>query len=316
MKKIFALIVAAAASLCVYALDAKYAPIVNTALAGLKTHSSLALLQGHTAISVVSGNKELDIQFGEEIQKAYPNFTSVAGAVRREDLYQMTVKVYRENDGAAARTTVTDFRQQKIVDSTVTVKNVSAAVRETLQYKTAIAAKNEFEAHLDSVFGNAGEVVQDARLIPKPPKEPFVMPDWFNLGWFNPDWFKPDISFAPSLIVGGGLGAILGGGISGTFYLWNFYFAGQYGLRENEFAAGGEIGYLLKYNEYLYISLGFDSYDLQGTDDTNEFGFSAGILSAWKWLFVAVKFNLGTNTKNYLSNTAEICAGVILRDWQ
>jgi hypothetical protein len=90
----------------------------------------------------------------------------------------MTVKVYRENNEVIVSIIVTNYKQDKIVERVVKVKNVSANVMETLQYKTAVAAKNEFEAYLDAAFGGVGEVVQEARAIPPKPKEPFVMPDF------------------------------------------------------------------------------------------------------------------------------------------
>jgi hypothetical protein len=163
-----------------FALDLKYASIVNTTLEDLKKRTKLSLLQGHVAINISSGNKELDAQFGEELQKAYPNFASKSDEVNREDLYQMVVKTYRENNEVVISVIVTNYRQDEIVDRNIKVKNVSKVVLETLQYKTAIAAKNEFEAYLNAAFGGAGDVVEEARITTKspppqkPPKEPFV----------------------------------------------------------------------------------------------------------------------------------------------
>jgi hypothetical protein len=128
-------------------------------------------LQGHVAINISSGNKTLDSQFADAIQDAFPNFASKADTVNNEDLYQMAIKVYRENSLVVVNLVVTNFQQNNIVERTVTVKKVSSEVMETLQYKTAIVAKNEFDVYLDSIFRNTGTIVTDARLIPPPPQK-------------------------------------------------------------------------------------------------------------------------------------------------
>ena len=195
VKKTFICFVLIIIKMNVFALDIQYTGIVNTALSDLKTHSKLSLLQGHVAINISSGNKDLDIQFAESLQKAYPNFASKADSVHYEDLYQMTVKVYRENNDVYSYTTVTNFEQKNIVERTVKAKSVSAAVLETIQYKTAIHAKNEFEAYLDSAFDGTGAVVQEARPVPPPPpKPPF---DWLPFTHYE-DWF--DITFGATAL--------------------------------------------------------------------------------------------------------------------
>jgi hypothetical protein len=148
--------------------DMQYAPIINTAIADLKTHSKLSLLNGHVAINISSGSKELDGQFAESLQKVYPNFVSTEDAVNREELYQMTVKVYREGDKVLVNSIVTNFQDTKIVERTVTITRVSAKILESVQYQTSTAAKNEFEAYLNSVFGSVGNIVQEVRILQKP----------------------------------------------------------------------------------------------------------------------------------------------------
>jgi tetratricopeptide (TPR) repeat protein len=165
MKKIYLCFTLLIITTLVHALDSKYAPIVNAALSYLKTHTTLSLLKGHVAVNISSGNKELDKQFAEAIKDAYPNFESKAESVHNEDLYQMRVKVYRENDEVFVRTTVTNFENKNIVERTAGAKTISLAVLETLQYETAIHAKNEFEAYLDSAFADAGEVVMSLRIF-------------------------------------------------------------------------------------------------------------------------------------------------------
>jgi tetratricopeptide (TPR) repeat protein len=165
MKKTILCFLLITGTTLVHALDVKYAPIVNAALADLKINTTLSLLKGHVAVNISSGNKELDSQFAEAIKDAYPNFESKADAVNNEDLYQMIVKVYRENDKVFIYTTVTNFENKNIVERTAGAKTVSLAVLETLQYKTAIHAKNEFEAYLDSAFAGAGDVVMSLRIF-------------------------------------------------------------------------------------------------------------------------------------------------------
>jgi hypothetical protein len=318
MKKIVGLIAFVTFSPCLFALDVKYAPIVNAALADLKAHTTLSLLQGHVAINVSSGNSELDAQFGETLQSAYSNFASKTDAVNREDLYQMTVTVYRENSDVVVRIIVTDFKQNNIVERTVKVKKVSPAVMETLQYKTAIAAKNEFEAYLDSAFANAGGVAQEARVKPKPPKEPVKIPDWiapdmaleFDLLNFNP-------------VVTGGIG-FSPDALSVMSILFNFYGDIQIGLKENAEGIRFDAGYLLRYNEHFYIPIGFGTSTRsiysdnppQSTAETG-FAFSTGIMTVWTFsgfgFYAGVKFNFGTDTKNYLNNALEIHGGFIWR---
>jgi hypothetical protein len=153
--------------------------IVNMMLSDLKTQTSLSLLQGHVAINISSGNKTLDKQLDEAIQNAYPNFTAKADTVNNEDVYQMAVKVYRKNNEVIVNTVVTNFTQKNIVERNVLVTKVSVTMLETLQYETAIAAKNEFDVYLDSAFSSTGALVENLQLIPPPPpKPPF---DWSKL---------------------------------------------------------------------------------------------------------------------------------------
>jgi hypothetical protein len=145
--------------------------IVNAAVTDLQTHTALAQLNGHVAINISSGSKELDSQFAGALRSAFPNFASEADSVNREDLYQMTVKVYRENDDAAVLVRVFDFEDRRVVERTITVPRIAAAVLATLQYKTAVIAQNEFDAYLDAAFGGAGAVVAEAKLKPlQPPR--------------------------------------------------------------------------------------------------------------------------------------------------
>jgi hypothetical protein len=148
-------------------LDMQYTSIINTAIADLKTHSKLSLLNGHVAINISSGSRELDGQFAENLQKAYPNFASKEDTVNREELYQMTVKVYREGEKVLVNSIVTNFQDTKIVERTVTIEKVSVAVLESVQYQTSTAARNEFEAYLDSTFGSVGDIAQEVWIKPK-----------------------------------------------------------------------------------------------------------------------------------------------------
>jgi formylglycine-generating enzyme required for sulfatase activity len=165
-----------------YALDREYAPIVNAAIADLKSRTKLSLLRGHVAINVSSGNKELDARLGEALQSAYPNFVSKTDAVNREDLYQMMVKAYRENSGVIVRITVTDFKGDAVVDRTVAVKKVPPSVVETLQYKTAAIAKNEFETYLNSAFSGVGGVARETQVERGPPGFVFIQGGTFTMG--------------------------------------------------------------------------------------------------------------------------------------
>ena len=113
MKRLCMCSVLIAVTTLVDALDTKYAPIVNAALSDLKTHTKLSLLKRHVAVNISSGNRELDKQFAEAIQKAYPNFESKEDTVHNEDLYQMVIKVYRENGEVYIYMTVTNFEQKK-----------------------------------------------------------------------------------------------------------------------------------------------------------------------------------------------------------
>ena len=342
MKKICIMLVLAAVSTCMWALDVKYISIVNIAAAGLKTHTTLSLLNGHVALHISSGNKELDKQFAEKIQKDYPNFASSADAVNREDRYQMTVKVYRENNDVAIHTTVTNFEQKKIIERTEKVKNVPASVLETLQYKTAtiaknefdvyldsafantaIITKNEFDVYLDSAFANTGSVVADAQAAP--PKE-------FPL-WLKPDirfemalWSLPlplppphpllsiDLSVSPQAVI-----------VDIPLVLGNFYLLGQLQVVSKDGVSFGSRitgGYLLRYNDYFYIPVDFG---VAFSGDSTGFAFGTGIMKPWLFLFkdddgnglgvyTAVKLNLATGSKNDgLNNTLLISLGLIYR---
>jgi formylglycine-generating enzyme required for sulfatase activity len=140
--------------------------IINAATTDPKTHSQLSQLNGHVAINISTGDREFDAQFAEGLQEAYPNFISSDEAVSSEDLYQMAVKVYRENRDTVVQITVTDFEQKKVVEQTVTVQNVSPHLLEILQYETDAIARSEIESYLDAVFSNAGAVVQEVRIAP------------------------------------------------------------------------------------------------------------------------------------------------------
>jgi hypothetical protein len=304
VKKILAMIVWIFSATCVYAVDIKYASIVNTAISDLKTQSKLSLLQGHVAINISSGDKELDSQFGEALQKAFPNFKTKADTVHSEDLYQMAVKVYQENTEVIVYTVVTNFQQKNIVERSVKVKNVSAAVMETLQFKTAIAAKNEFDVYLDGAFRSMGDVVQNAQVKPKPVRAPLVLPTWL----------KPDFGFEFNLwsnlySIPLGIGYSPPSAITWEWIAFNFYLSLQIGLKDS-IPIRFDAGYILKYNECFYIPIGIGVSSGKGKDG---FAFSAGIMTVWKYLYASVKLNLGTDTKNYLNNKIEINIGVVLK---
>jgi tetratricopeptide (TPR) repeat protein len=139
--------------------------LVQAAVADLKTHTDLSLLDGHIAINISSGNKELDETFAKALDDDFPNFVSGADTVNHEDLYQMTIKVYRKNDDVMVRTAVLNFEQKPIVERTVTAQNVQAAIVDTLQYETAIHAKNEYETYLDNIFSDTDTVAAEAQSI-------------------------------------------------------------------------------------------------------------------------------------------------------
>jgi tetratricopeptide (TPR) repeat protein len=84
--------------------------------------------------------------------------------VNNEELYQMALKVYREQareqTQVVVNTVVTNFAQKAIVDRTVKLQNVAMSVLETLQYETAVVAKNEFDIYLDAAFSGTGDVVE------------------------------------------------------------------------------------------------------------------------------------------------------------
>jgi hypothetical protein len=343
MKKIFATIILMVAAVCIYAVDMKYALIVNTTIADIKkAHSELSLLQGHVAINISSGNKELDSQFAEAIQKSYPNFASKADTVNNEDLYQMVVKIYRENSEVIVNTVVTNFAQKNIIDRTVKVKSVSSAVMETLQYKTAIAAKNEFDVYLDSAFGNTGEVVQNALLIPPPP--PF-------------DWSKMTAPFLPTFEsdLEVGLGAGTNTDLNSFIALasWHILYGEiSFGIKKfqhsalldvnYEFDSGShwgspqgeqelvdyettplrfELGVMLPYNKYLLFPIGvgvetnmyLDDHDNIMDRVEDEIGtswgltFSAGAMIKIKSIFLIGRYKIG---KHEIDNNFEFILGV------
>jgi hypothetical protein len=229
----------------------------------------------------------------------------------------MTIKVYRENEAVFIYTAVANFQQKNIVERTAKAKSVSAAVLETLQYKTAIHAKNEFEAYLNSTFANSGEVVQEAKLVPPPPpRPPIELPVWlkpdvqFETAWVNfPFSIIPSsFSLAPQAFI-----------IEWPVTIFNFYVFGQMGIPfDKKTAATGRIaaGYLLRYNEYFHmpvdIGLSFGGY--KGI----EVGFTigAGVMKLWEIarflsIYTAVKINIGTDVKNPLNNTLMLSVGFL-----
>jgi hypothetical protein len=218
----------------------------------------------------------------------------------------MTIKVYRENEAVFIYTAVANFQQKNIVERTAKAKSVSAAVLETLQYKTAIHAKNEFEAYLNSAFADAGDVVQKAKVIPPPP--PFKLPEWL----------EPDIQFELALT---NYPFFLGASLSPfafifdfPFIVFNFYFLVQLGFPFNDKEYGISthigLGYLLRYNDYFYIPLEIGGSFSSGSS----FTFSTGVMKIWKLgresgLTTTVKINIGATTENCLNNMLMISVG-------
>ncbi|MDR2491472.1 MAG: hypothetical protein LBD20_08745 [Spirochaetaceae bacterium] len=305
----------------IYALDIKYTDIVNTALSDLKTHTKLSLLQGHVAINISSGNKEFDAQFADVLQNAYPNFAAKADSVNHEDLYQMSVKVHRENNDVYIYTTVTNFEKKNIVERTVKAKNVSAAVLETLQYKTAIHAKNEFEAYLNETFTNTGAVVQEARVIPPPPPKPPPPPfDWSPFTHYE-NWF--DISFGVTTLFESDFLLIMPqiglewGGLDGIIKRWRF---GTYISLPGYAHLRLDIGVILPYNKYLLFPIGIGAEFNMYINDSNhikdrvedEYGtswgfvFSPGVMIKIKSFFIIGRYTIG---KHEIDNNFEFILG-------
>jgi hypothetical protein len=299
--------------------------IVDAAVSGLVTQTDLALLEGHVALHISSGNKELDTKLGKAVADAFPNFASRADTVRREDLYQMTVKVYQENKDVIAVTNVSGFAERNVAEQTVVIRGIEPRIVQTLQYRTATLAKNEFDRYLDTAFAGTGAVVAEAEpLPPPPPPPPKELPAWiqpdirFETAWCDivlPPW----IGFSPKAFV---LGL--------PIMIFNFYVNFQFGFPFNgEGASGGmgicHFGYLLRYNDHFYIPVSIGpGFVFKGQDEgesTVGFIVSAGVMKLWKigrWdfldpvrVFTAVKFNLGTDTNNVLTNTLILSVGLV-----
>ena len=213
---------------------------------------------------------------------------------------------------------------------------------ETLQHKTAIHAKNEFEAYLDSTFSAAGAVVVDAKIIPPPPPKPAPppkVPKPPKPPMEIPAWLKPNIQFETSIYSYPALGI----GLSPTAFVLNssLIISNFYGLidigypfsKENNPPADNDLaseesnipgrvvfGYLLKYNDYFYIpiDIGF-SLSMNGSNRDTPFTFSTGIMKIWRKekafkLYTSAKVQIGNDTENCLNNTVLISAGFII-DW-
>ena len=283
--------------------------IVNTAVSGLQAEGALARLEGHVAIHISSGNKELDTRFAGALQGAFPNVASRADTVRREDLYQMTVRVYRERGDVVAITRVSNFEQKNVIDRTFVIRGIAASIVETLQYKTATIARNEFDAYLDAAFAGTGALVAEAAPVPPPPPPP---PKEL------PAWLKPDITFEAALfnfpvLVGLSL-APQGFILDVPIVVFNFYFLIQIGPEE---AGRVVFGYLLRYNDYFYIPV-----EIGGLEGSFGYAFGTGIMKLWPLFtidnvpilaFTAVKLSLGPDSKYDFNNTLMVSLGIVYR---
>jgi hypothetical protein len=169
----------------IFAVDAQFAKIVNTTTSDLKTRNTLSSLKGHVAINVSSGNSDLDKQFAAAILETFPNFTAASGEVYSDDLYQMAVRVFRNNDNTVSVTvTVTNYQDKKIIDIRVPIGTVDNRVLATIHYENALTARNEFDAYLDSAFADAGPP-QNANHTPKEPYDWSWLTNFFDNSWRN-----------------------------------------------------------------------------------------------------------------------------------
>jgi hypothetical protein len=169
----------------IFAVEAQFEKIVNTTTLDLKTKTALSSLKGHVAVNVSSGNSGLDKQLAAAILETFPNFTSASGEVYSEDLYQMAVRVFRNNDNTVTvAVTVTDHQDKKTVDRRIPIGSVDNKVLTTIQYENALKARNEFDAYLNSVFAEAGPP-QDANHTPKEPYDWSWLTNFFANSWSN-----------------------------------------------------------------------------------------------------------------------------------
>jgi hypothetical protein len=294
--------------------------IVNTAVSGLTTRTDLARLQGHVALYIASGNRELDKKFAQAVEKAFPNFASRADTVRREDLYQMTVKIYRQDGDVVVVTSVSDFEQRDIVEQTSVIRGIQPGIVQTLQYRTATLAKNEFDASLDAAFAGTGAVVAEAQpLPPPPPPPPMELPAWikpdirFETAWWNMI-LPPGIGFSPKAFV-----------LDMYIMALNWYMLFQFGVpfnkEEDTVSIFEGVGYLLRYNEYFYIPVEIGGVLIMTEQPGGSFKFSTGVMKLWKigrWdfldpvrVYTTVKLNLGIGSDNVLTNTLILSVGLV-----
>jgi hypothetical protein len=178
MKIFIAFFLLAAAN--IFALDAEFRKIVDTTITDLKTKTSLSLLKGHVSVNVSSGNNDLDKQFAAAIVESFPNFTAKSDSVDEEYVYMMTARVFRNNDDTVAVTvTVTDYQNKKTIDRRIQIGSIENRVFTTIQYESAVSARNEFDAYLDSAFENVG-LPQIANYTPKKPYDWSWLTNFFS----------------------------------------------------------------------------------------------------------------------------------------